>query len=111
MMEQANPQLYLTKMTKSARTGRIFLDYLRNERGATAVAAFSPRARAGARVAMPLTWAELKRTDPKHFAVANFDEWKSRLRRDPWLEMDKVNQRLTDRAIAAVAGLTTKKSA
>ena len=111
MMEQANPQLYLTKMTKSARTGRIFLDYLRNERGATAVAAYSPRARAGARVAMPLTWAELKRTDPKHFAVANFDEWKSRLRHDPWLEMDKVKQRLTDRAIAAVAGMTKKKSA
>ncbi len=111
MMERANPKLYLTKMTKSARTGRIFLDYLRNERGATAVAPFSPRARAGARVAMPLTWAELKRTDAKQFAVANFEAWKSRLKRDPWLKMGQVKQGLTDRAIAAVTEMTGTKSA
>jgi bifunctional non-homologous end joining protein LigD len=111
MMEHANPKLYLTKMTKSARTGRIFLDYLRNERGATAVAPFSPRARAGARVAMPLTWTELKRIDPKQFAAANYGDWESRLKRDPWLEMDSVKQRLTDRASAAVSRMTTRKSA
>jgi bifunctional non-homologous end joining protein LigD len=103
MMERANSALYLTKMTKSARTGRIFLDYLRNERGATAVAPYSPRARAGVRVAMPLTWAELERTDPKQFAVSNFDEWKARLKRDPWAKMDQVRQQISDRAIAAVA--------
>ena len=111
MMERAHPQLYLTRMTKSARTGRIFLDYLRNERGATAVAPFSPRARAGARVAMPLTWTEVNRTDPKQFAVANFSDWKSRLKRDPWLEMNKVKQRLTDKAVAAVAEMSPRQSA
>jgi len=110
MMEHANPKLYLTKMTKSARTGRIFLDYLRNERGATAVAPYSPRARAGVRVAMPLTWAELERTDPKQFAVSNFDAWKARLKRDPWLTMNKVRQQLSDRAIAAVAEMARKQS-
>ncbi len=110
MMERANPKLYLTKMTKSARTGRIFLDYLRNERGATAVAPWSPRARAGARVAMPLTWSELERTDPKPFAVANFDEWKARLKRDPWLTMNKVKQPLSKRALAAVAEMAANTS-
>lgn len=111
MLERARPALYLTKMTKSARTGKIFLDYLRNDRGATAVAPFSPRARAGARVAMPLTWTELARTDPKQFAAANFDTWKARLKKDPWAAMDKVRQRLTDRAIAAVSGMAKQKSA
>lgn len=110
MMERANPKLYLTKMTKSARTGRIFLDYLRNERGATAVAPYSPRARAGVRVAMPLTWTELEGTDPKQFAVANFDAWKARLLRDPWIAMNKVRQKISDRAMAAVAEMAGKKS-
>jgi bifunctional non-homologous end joining protein LigD len=110
MMERANPKLYLTKMTKAARTGKIFLDYLRNERGATAVAPYSPRARAGVRVAMPLTWAELDRTDPKQFAVVNFDQWKARLKRDPWVAMNKVRQQLSDRALAAVAEMAGKKS-
>jgi bifunctional non-homologous end joining protein LigD len=110
MMERANPKLYLTKMTKAARTGRIFLDYLRNERGATAVAPYSPRARAGARVAMPLTWTELERADPKQFAVADFDAWKARLKRDPWLAMNQVRQSLSERAIAAVAEMAGKKS-
>jgi bifunctional non-homologous end joining protein LigD len=110
MMERANPKLYLTKTTKAARTGRIFLDYLRNERGATAVAPFSPRARAGTRVAIPLTWAELGRTDPKQFAVANYSKWKSRLRRDPWAGMEKLKQRLTDRAIDAVSSMLRKSA-
>ena len=105
MMERAHPDLYLTKMTKSARTNRIFLDYLRNERGATAVAAWSPRARAGVRVAVPLTWAELDRTDPKQFSVANYSDWKSRLKRDPWISMDSLKQQLTQRAMKAVAAM------
>jgi bifunctional non-homologous end joining protein LigD len=102
MMEAANPKLYLTKMTKAARKDRIYLDYLRNERGATAVAAYSPRARKGAHVAMPLTWEELKKTGRPEFAAANFDEWKARLKRDPWENMDAVRQSLTAQAMRAV---------
>lgn len=110
LLERADPGLYLTKMTKSARKGRIFLDYLRNERGATAVAPWSPRARPGARVAVPFTWTELKRSDLPQFAAANLDDWKSRLKRDPWIKMVEMKQWLTDEAFQAVSKLVKKSS-
>lgn len=103
MMAAANPKLYLTKMTKAERGGRIYLDYLRNERGATAIAPYSSRARKGAPVAMPLAWAELKTNARPDFAVANFAQWKSRLGRDPWAAMEISRQRLTAHAIRAVS--------
>ena len=93
-MEQQQPTLYLTKMTKAARKDRIYLDYLRNERGATAVAPFSPRSRPGVAVSMPLNWAELKQSTRPIFHVINFDEWKDRLKKDPWQDLPKTRQRL-----------------
>ena len=99
-IEKAEPQLYLTKMSKAARKDRIFIDYLRNERGATAVAPYSPRARAGATVSLPLHWADLELPERPIFHVANFDEWQSRLTRDPWKQLPAINQGLAPEALA-----------
>ena len=93
-IEKANPALYLTKMTKSARKGKIYLDYLRNERGATSVAPYSPRARVGAPVSMPLSWNELKVAERPVFRVSEFAEWRDRLKKDPWKKMAGVKQRV-----------------
>jgi bifunctional non-homologous end joining protein LigD len=104
----ARPDRYLTKMTKSARKGRIFLDYLRNDRGSTAVAPYSPRARKGVRVAVPLGWDELRKGNPSEFSVSNFDNWKKRLQHDPWEELLHVKQALTEKAMRAAAQFAAK---
>jgi bifunctional non-homologous end joining protein LigD len=94
-LERDLPSLFLTKMTKAARKGKIYLDYLRNERGSTAVAPYSPRARAGLPVAMPLSWSELTAPQFPRFTVSDLHEWKKRLARDPWKDMSSLQQSLT----------------
>ena len=93
-MEKDNPSLYLTRMTKAARKGKIFLDYLRNDRGATAIAPYSPRARKEAHVALPLKWQELELREQPIFLVTDFPKWQKRLKDDPWKEILKTVARL-----------------
>ena len=91
-MTADSPQRYLTKMTKSLRKGKIFIDYFRNSREATSVAVYSTRARAGAPISMPLSWEALTRTTAgNQFTVLN---WKKHLEADPWAEIGKVRQKL-----------------
>jgi bifunctional non-homologous end joining protein LigD len=79
-------------MTKSLRAGRVFIDYFRNSREATSIAAYSTRARAGAPVSAPVSWERLARTDGGNdFSVLDL---KKRLKDDAWAEIGKVRQQL-----------------
>lgn len=94
-LAQTAPQHYTTNMAKAARQGRIFVDYLRNDRGATAVCAYSTRARPGAPVSTPLGWNELSpaiRSD--HFNVANLPTRLAALQHDPWDGIAAMRQAL-----------------
>jgi bifunctional non-homologous end joining protein LigD len=101
-MEAEDRSLYIAKMTKAARTNKIYLDYLRNDRGSTSIAPFSPRARRGAPVAMTLDWKELRASARPEFHVTDLAHWRPRLRRDPWKAMSATHQRLTPEILAAV---------
>jgi bifunctional non-homologous end joining protein LigD len=90
-----NPERYVATVTKAKRTGKIFIDYLRNARGATFVAPYSTRAREGAPVAVPLDWDELTpKLRPDQFTVRNLAARLRRLDRDPFERMATLSQRL-----------------
>ncbi|MBB3353181.1 bifunctional non-homologous end joining protein LigD [Rhizobium sp. BK049] len=84
-MSADDPDRYLATATKAKRKGKIFIDYLRNGRGNTAVAPYSTRARPGAAVSMPLEWSELTAdVGPAYFTVDNTPTRLDALPQDPW---------------------------
>jgi len=94
-MAKDSPDRYTPAVAKRARTGRIFVDYLRNSREATAVAPYSTRARPGAPVSTPLSWDELgSQTSANRYTVLNLQQRLSRLRNDPWADIGRVKQAL-----------------
>ena len=98
------PSQFTATMGKEHRNGKIFVDYLRNARGATAVAPYSLRARPGATVATPLGWDELSaKVPPSAFTLTTMP---ARLARkpDPWADYEARRQRLTAAARKALAG-------
>jgi bifunctional non-homologous end joining protein LigD len=94
-MATLKPTRYLSTASKATREGRIFIDWLRNARGATSVASWSLRAREGAPVAIPLRWEELaKVSGPAAFDLAAAIKRAKTLRKDPWEGFSKLRQTL-----------------
>jgi bifunctional non-homologous end joining protein LigD len=90
------PQDFTAKMAKTARRGHIYIDYLRNSRGATAVGAYIPRARECAPVSTPLLWDEVKNgVRPEGFTVDTVPQRLARLDSDPWADIGKLRQSLS----------------
>jgi bifunctional non-homologous end joining protein LigD len=99
----AYPDRFTSNMAKRARTGRIYIDYLRNGRGATAIAPYSARAREGAPVATPLSWEEVEKgVKPTGFTVATLAQRLAKLKSDPWAEMPKLRQSISAKIRKAV---------
>lgn len=102
-LEAAAPAKYVAAAAKAKRKNRIFIDWLRNERGATAVAPYSTRARKGAPIATPVSWEELKKTDSaSRYTLKNIENRLASLQGDPWADYFRLRQSVTNAMLAAV---------
>jgi bifunctional non-homologous end joining protein LigD len=103
-LERTFPDRFTSNLLKVSRRGKIFIDYLRNGEGATAVAAYSLRAKANAPVSTPIAWDELsKDVRFDRFNVQNVPKRMAKMKNDPWQEMDESATTL-DRAVMKKVG-------
>lgn len=97
-MASDSPDDFVSTISKAKRKGKILVDYLRNQRGMTAVSAYSTRARPGAAVSMPLAWEELTSTSAADaYTVSNARSRLSHLKSDPWADFRKAARPLKTR--------------
>ncbi|HEX2723018.1 MAG TPA: non-homologous end-joining DNA ligase [Gemmatimonadaceae bacterium] len=102
-MEKSDPDSFTTKFSKTGRESKILIDYLRNNRTNTSIAAFSTRARPGAPVSVPLQWSELRPSlDPRSFTMKTVPQRIDRLRADPWTSYWSSHQKVTATMVKAV---------
>src|SRR5699024_8226276 len=100
------PERFVATVTKSKRHGKIFVDYLRNAEGATAIAAYSLRARANAPVATPISWDELAKDIRRdHFNIGNVVRRLETMKKDPWAGFFEVRQSVTKALMKKVGAL------
>jgi bifunctional non-homologous end joining protein LigD len=97
-----HPGKYVTVATLAKRPGKVFLDWMRNGRGATAVAAWSPRARHGAPIAVPIPWDLLAKVKPDELTIRNVDRWLD-THGDAWEAFEKGRRRITAAMIRSLA--------
>jgi len=101
--EAAQPDLYTTAFAKAGRARKILIDYLRNNRTNTSIAAYSTRARAGAPVSVPVAWDELRTSlNPQGFTVLTVPRRLAKLKSDPWRSYWNSRQKLTVQLIRAL---------
>lgn len=97
-LTEQSPEQFTANPAKRARQSRIYIDYLRNSRGATAVGAYSPRARPGATVSTPLFWEEVENlARPADFTVLTVPDRLAALAADPWADIGKRRQSINAR--------------
>jgi bifunctional non-homologous end joining protein LigD len=105
LMTKAAPDRYVATMSKNARAGKIFVDYLRNVEGATAVLPYSARARPGLPVAVPIAWTDLRALDPQELTIATVPKLVAARRIDPWADLLGTAQTFPRELLAAASAI------
>jgi len=96
-IERGNPELYTTAFARAGRERKLLIDYLRNNRTNTSVAAFSTRARTGATVSMPIAWHELRAAlSPDRWTILTAEKRLRSMKVDPWAKYWTTRQSLTE---------------